>query len=107
MAKTAQQIIDLARLPLVDAGKDRFADVDGLSYLNFGLQMLRRKRPDLFIGTLNGDLADLIVGDTVPAPQHVHQALADYITARAETHDDEAAMNERAQAFFAIAAGEL
>ena len=106
MAKTAQQIIDQARLPLVDAGKDRFADADGLSYLNFGLQMLRRKRADLFIGSLSGDLADLGLSDNVPLPQNAHQALADYVTARAETHDDEAAMNDRAQAFFALAAGE-
>lgn len=104
---TAQQLIDQARLPLVDADKTRYTDAQALAYLNFGLKMLRRKRADLFIGALSGDLADLVLGDNVPAPEHVHQALADYITARAETHDDEAAMNARAKDFFALAAGEL
>lgn len=104
---TAQNIIDQARIPLVDAAKARFSDADGLSYLNFGLKMLRRRRADLFIGSLKGDLATLTLGSTVVVPENVLQALADYITARAETHDDAAAMNDRAKDFFALAGGEL
>src|SRR5437764_258901 len=105
MAANAQQLIDQARLPLVDATKTRFKDTDALAYLNFGLKMLRAKRPDLFIGSLKDPLADLALTDPVPLPEHVLQAMADYITARAETHDDEAAMNPRAEQFFALAAG--
>lgn len=107
MATTAQQIIDLARLPLVDADKTRFADADALKYLNFGIRLLRGKRPDLFIGSLKDDLTDLTLTSEVTLPQMTHQALADYVTARCETHDDEEAMNDRAQQFFALAAGEL
>jgi hypothetical protein len=104
---TAQNIIDQARLPLVDAAKVRYTDTDALAYLNFGLMFLRGKRPDLFIGSLSGDMTALTLAGTVPIEQQYHQALADYVTARAETHDDETAMNERAKDFFSLAAGVL
>ena len=104
---TAQNIIDQARLPLVDAGKTRYTDAQALAYLNFGLMFLRGKRPDLFIGALSGNFTALALGDTVSLEQQYHQALADYVTARAETHDDEDAMNARAKDFFSLAAGVL
>jgi hypothetical protein len=104
---TAQDLIDQARLPLVDVAKKRFSDADGLKYLNFALKWLRRHRADLFIGSLKGDFTSLSLGSAVPVPENVHQALADYMTARVETHDDEAAMGERAKEFFSLAAGEL
>lgn len=104
---TAQDIIDQARKPLVDPGKDRFSDVDALGYLNFGLMFLRGRRPDLFLGSLNGAFTALTLTGAIPIEQQYHQALADYVTARAETHDDEAAMNPRASTFFDMAAGVL
>lgn len=104
---TAQNIIDQARLPLVDAAKTRYSDAQALAYLNFGLMMLRGKRPDLFIGSLSGSMTALALSDAVPIEQQFHQALADYVTARAETHDDEDAMNARAKDFFSLAAGVL
>jgi hypothetical protein len=104
---TAQHIIDQARLPLVDAAKTRYTDPQALAYLNFGLMFLRGKRPDLFIGSLSGDMAALELAGTIPLEQQFHQALADYVTARAETHDDEDAMNARAKDFFSLAAGVL
>jgi hypothetical protein len=104
---TAQNIVDQARLPLVDAGKDRYTDTQALAYLNFGLMFLRGKRPDLFVGSLSGDFTALALSDAVPIEQQYHQALADYVTARAETHDDEGAMNDRAKDFFSLAMGVL
>jgi hypothetical protein len=104
---TAQDIIDQARKPLVDTAKTRFSDTDALAYLNFGLMFLRGKRPDLFLGTLSGTMTALTLFGTIPIEQQYHQALADYVTARAETHDDEAAMNARAATFFDMAAGVL
>lgn len=104
---TAQEILDLARVPLVDAAGIRYNDTDGLRYLNFALKALRRQRADLFLGKLKGNFTDLLGTDPVPTPENTHQALADYVTARFETHDDEQAMNARAKDFFSMAAGGL
>ena len=102
---TAQDILDLARLPLNDAGKVRYLDADGLRYLNAGLAHLKRMRPDLFIGSLATDQAALVIGGTVPTPAHVDQALADYVAARWQTVDAET--SERSAAFFALSQGQL
>lgn len=102
---TAQEVIDLARVPLNDADKDRYKDPVFLRFLNAGLRMLKRTRPDLFIGSLGSGVTSLTLADTLPTPEHVDQALADYLTARAMTIDTED--TERVGAFFALAQGQL
>lgn len=102
---TAQEVIDLARVPLNDADKDRYKDPDFLRFLNAGLRMLKRTRPDLFIGSLGSGSTNLVLADNLPTPEHVDQALADYLTARAMTIDTED--TERVGAFFALAQGQL
>lgn len=102
---TAQEVIDLARVPLNDTDKDRYTDTDLLRFLNAGLRLLQRSRADLFIGSLGTSLPALALGDSLPTPDHVDQSLADYVTARAMTVDTED--GERAGAFFQLAGGQL
>ena len=102
---TAQEVIDLARVPLNDADKTRYADTDLLRFLNAGLRMLIRTRADLFVGTLSAVWVNLVVTDALPTPDFVDQSIADYLTARASTVDNED--SERVGAFFALAAGQL
>lgn len=102
---TAQEVLDLARVPLNDADKDRYTDEAMLRFLNAGLRLLKRSRADLFIGSLATGAAALVLGDALPTPEHVDQAMADYVTARAMTIDTED--TERVGAFFALAGGQL
>ena len=102
---TAQEVIDLARVPLNDADKDRYLDTDLLRFLNAGLRTLKKNRPDLFIGSLGTPYVALALGDALPTPDHVDQGIADALTARAMTVDTED--TERVGAFFALSQGQL
>jgi hypothetical protein len=104
---TAQQIVDLARLPLEDEDKVRYSDALLLSYLNFGLQHLKRVRADMFIGSLKTGHATLTLASVVPTPEEADQAIADYVTARAGMTDNTEEDAGRAAAFFKLAGGAL
>lgn len=104
---TAQQIIDMARRPLEDADKDRYLDADLLGFLNFGLRTLKKTRADIFVGNLKTGHTDLALGDDVPTPEEMDQALADYVTARASLTDSPEEQTERGAAFLKLAGGML
>lgn len=108
MAVTYQQVIDLARLPLNDSDKVRYTDAQALLYAQTGIALLLNKRPDLFLGQFTAlpDPFDDVVGDNIPIDTRYKQALADYVTARCETHDDENVVQQRAQLFFQLAGGQ-
>ena len=106
MAFTLQQVVDKGRKPLNDVDKARHSDSDLLGYANDGILLMRNKRPDVFFGqylTL-GTTEQLALTDTCPLPAEYIPALADYITARGETLNDEAVLAERASLFFRLVA---
>jgi hypothetical protein len=86
---TMQDILDDARRPLNDADKTRYPDVNLLAYANAGLRTLRLKRPDLFFGQYATPFTSTLVTDVLPIDDIYRPALADYVTARAESIDDE------------------
>lgn len=102
---TAQEVIDLARVPLNDELKSRYTDADMLRFLNAGLSQLKRSRADLFLGSLATGVTALTLAGNLPTPAHTDQAIADYLTARASTVDNED--SERVAAFFALSGGKL
>lgn len=108
MALTYQDIVDLAREPLNDTDKARYADGTLMIYTNSAILSLYQRRPDLFIGQF-GNLptgqADL--ADTFPLPPGYMVTLADYVTARAEMIDDEHANTGRAAAFMQLLNAEV
>lgn len=103
MAFKMQQIVDLARIPLNDADKARHSDTDLMSFANHALLAAFRTRPDFFIGSYdslpNGALA---LASNFPLPEEYVQMIADYVTARAETVDDEHVNSNRATLFFQL-----
>lgn len=113
MSFSMQEIIDKARKPLNDKNKDRFSDNDAtlfndlLGYANDGILLLRNKRPDLFIGSFSALPEKLAIGATFPLPAEYVPAVVDYVVARAETHDDEHVISERAALFFQLANGQI
>jgi len=99
---TMQQVIDRARIPLNDADKHRYPDADLLVYGNEALSILRRQRADLFLGNLAGGFAALDLSDLLPFDDAYVPAVADYMTARAETRDSEEELLNRATVFFGL-----
>ena len=96
---TMQDVIDRGRIPLNDADKDRYSDPDLLAFANAGLERAYAIRPDLRFGSYAVATADLVAGATFPLPRKYLQTLADYVTFRAETKDDEHVVSQRAALF--------
>lgn len=83
-------IVALARLPLNDAAKVRYADADLMLSLQDGVNRAFAIRPDLrFGGYTAAAAAALTLSTQFPLPPQHEQVVADYITFRAETVDDE------------------
>lgn len=104
MAYTIQTIVDIARKALNDDDKSRTSDATGLVYAKAGLHLLLNKRPDLFFGQylVLPDISALTLSSTFPLDDMIAPPLADYITARAESGNDEAVLTERATMFFGL-----
>lgn len=104
MAFTVQQVIDRARVPLNDAAKSRYSDSELTVYANDAYYMLRRYRPDFFLGQWKTLPATLVAADQFPSIDLMYlPSIADYVTARAEFKDDEAVIAQRAQAMLSLA----
>lgn len=100
MAFTYQSVVDLARIPLNDADKDRVTDATLLSFANHGMLQLIKRRPDLFVGQFGSmPTGQNVLEDTPPLPAEYVQTLADYCAFRAETIDDEKMNSGRSLAF--------
>jgi len=99
---TLQQVLDRARIPLNDAGKDRYLDSEGLGYANDAVKVLRRERPDLFIGQFEALPGDKALGEDLPVDDEYFSPVCDYVTARWEFRDDETAVEEKAVTFFSL-----
>lgn len=105
MSFTVQNLLDRARLPLNDAGKDRYPDSELLTYAQDAFLQVYRHRPDLFLGLYTSLPAWSSLSTTSVFPNVGDQYMApivDYITARAEFKDDEHVVAQRAQAMLAM-----
>lgn len=108
---TYQSAVDLARIPLNDAGRDRYPDSILLAFASQGVLQILKRRPDLFSGQFaavaNWSDGARLLGDAFPLPAGYLQTVADYITFRAETADDEHVNSGRALAFARFFEGEI
>lgn len=115
MASTLQTAIDLGRYPLNDAkdsgGSDatcRYKDADLLKFLVHGLLQSFRTRGDLWVGSFaNPPLLSWGLGQAWPLGDEYIQIFSDYVTARAESVDDESVVNERAAQFYQLFGAEV
>ena len=100
MAFTYQSVVDLARIPLNDADKMRVSDTELLAFANHGMLQLTQRRPDAFVGQFNNlPTGENALTDSFPLTGVYVQTVADYVTFRAETIDDEKMNEPRAMAF--------
>jgi hypothetical protein len=104
---TAQQLLDLARVPLNDEDRERYPDPVGLQHLNQAMMMLRRKRPDLFLGQMRAHVANYALASEVPVHPMYAQCLIDYVSARWQTVDDDGSVEPRIAAFMQLCEGAL
>lgn len=104
MAYTLQQVVDVARHPLNDDDKTRAPDATCLVYARAALHLLLNKRPDLYYGQFTSlpDISALALTSNFPVDDMLAPAVADYITARVESGNDEAVLTERATMFFGL-----
>ena len=98
---TFQQIIDSARVDLLDAEKVRYTDAELLEYANDGVKEAFRIRPDFRLGTYTASFLTYTAGDTVPIPELYQMLIKHYIVFRAEVRDDEYTNDGRAAIFLA------
>jgi len=99
MATTMQQLVDRARKPLNDNDKVRWPDATLLEYANDALLRLRSKRPDLFFGQFLNLPGAVTLANNFPLGDEFIEPVADYLRARAHTHDTEAAEEEKVAMF--------
>lgn len=99
------ELLSRARLPLNDSAKTRYPDADLLLYVQEGVRLIRRLRPDTFVSSLTTDPgAGLTTASTLPIAFEHYQSLADYVSARAQDRDDELT-GEKAAQWLALAVG--
>lgn len=95
-------IVARARLPLNDSEKVRYSDVDLMAHLRAAVSMAYALRPDLRFGSYLTTPTTLELGTAFPLPVQHEQVIADYITFRAETVDDEHVNANREAKFLAL-----
>lgn len=99
---TLQTVVDLAREPLNDADKDRYTDAQLLVHAIHGLLTAYRNRYDLFMGGGTIPTLAMTLASTFPLPDEYLQVIADYVTARAESRDDEHVNSGRMAGFATV-----
>ena len=109
MSYTIQQVVDIGRVPLNDAAKTRVTDATMLIYGKQAIHLLLSKRPDLFFGRFLAlpDISALVLASAFPVDDIIAPAVADYMTARAESANDESIVEERASMFFQLFKGQI
>jgi len=104
---TMQDVIDLSRKDLNDDGKIRYFDVDMLKYANDGIARSYELRPDLAYGSYGTAYTDLTTASTFPLPIEYRAKIANYITFRCQTVDDEFVSSGLAQQSYTLFLKEL
>lgn len=109
MAYTMQRVVDQGRVPINDASKVRFTDLNLLEFAKDAIQMVLSRRPDLFYGRFSAlpDITTLTLASALPVDDTLAPAISDYITARAESGNDESVVEQRAQMFYGLFGGQL
>lgn len=99
MSYTLQQVLDHARVPLNDDDKVRYPDEVLLAYCIDSLNIIYRRRPDLFLGRWTFSTTSLSNSSKLPVSDTLMSVISDYVTARAEAVNDESVDTGRMQAF--------
>lgn len=99
MALTVQYVVDRVREVLNDAAGDRYTDPQLFAYIGEAYRIARRIRPDIFVYQYGTPItAPTSLGQRLVTPDSVAEAVAHYVTGRAEFRDDEFSVDGRAMA---------
>lgn len=107
MSTTLQDVLNRARIPLNDDDKVAYPDAELLPFAVAGIQRAIALRPDFRFGQYGTPLGALTLASAFPLPEEHLQTVADYVTFRAETKDDEHINSNRALAFNSLFEKEL
>lgn len=92
-----QDVLDLARLDVNDAGKIRELDSNWLKFANNGIAVCLAMRTDLNFGNFSSAYVDLGTSSVFPLPIEYRPAIAAYIVARSQAADDAFVLEQRAE----------
>lgn len=96
MSATMQSVCDLSRGDMNDANKVRYPDSELIKFANDGIAKALVMRPDLNYGNYTQAYADRLLTDDFPLTLEYRDPIAQYITMRAQTADDEFVNENRA-----------
>lgn len=98
---TFRNVIGEARKTLNDTVTPyRYPDDDLMIGVNDAMRVIRKTRPDLFIGSLATPFAEYAADDSFPIGLEYITPLRSYIIAYAEMRESEDALQTRSAAFF-------
>lgn len=102
MAYTNQDIVNQVRPVINDKLEGRYSDDDILEIINQAILRLRQYRPDFFVGQYLTLPSQKALTDTISFPEEILPAVIDYVAARCDLANDEAALRQRASSFFQL-----
>lgn len=102
MAYDLQDVVDHARRSLNDDDKVRWPDATLLEHAIGGLQIIRRRRPDVFVGQFTTDLTVLALVSDFPIDDDYREAVSEYVVSKAMFGEDESAVRTAAPTFYSM-----
>lgn len=107
MAYTVAQVITRASAAIGDADGVRASTATMEGYVRDAVYLVKKVRPDLFIGKFATDYTALVSADTFPLDAMAFLPVAMFAGAMVESQDEQSADRARGQMLSAIGAGAL
>ena len=107
MARTVDHVVADARRAVSDPNAVRDTDAQIRGYAVDGLNLIKLRRPDLFLGAFGTTYETLAEGATIPIDGTYYLALVMYVVARIEFKDEESADRARGELAANVAGGML
>lgn len=111
-----QDVLDYARLTVNDTASDRYKDVVGIKYANYGCARALELRPDLRMGTGTGLVSggfgygpwvDLTTTSSFPLPREYAEKIGSFVVFGWQSSDDQFVNDQTAAAGYTLFLKEL
>lgn len=106
-ARTVADVLTRARAAINDAGGVRATDATMRTYVVDGLNLIKRARPDLFVGSFGTAIDQVASSDTLTLDHQYFLALAMFVGSMVEHQDEDSADRARGELLTKIGAGVL
>ena len=107
MAYTVAAVITRAQVAIGDASSKRATTATLEGYVRDAVYLVKKVRPDLFLGKFATDYTTLASADAFPLDAIAFMPMAMFVGAMVESQDEESADRARGQMLSAIGAGAL